>query len=586
MISAASTIRILLLDADADRPHPIIAALLEHAIEWVSARSDDPDMGLRSHGSVDAVLLEADGAGSDVLQACARLRQCAGNALLPIVILMSHADERFIEKACAAGATDCFPRTLSARRLSLRLSRLVDAARMQRDLTTFQQRAGRDALTGLLDRHGFITALRSAPAGTDPVDGMTAALVLIDIDRFKRFNDSLGPMAGDQVLSTCARRVRAIARAFPDALIGRVASDEFAIFLPRLPDSASAHRAAQRVMHQFSRPVSCGGLECMMTASVGLAHVTRCQPMTAERVDGLMAHAGMALSAAKAAGGHVVRAFEPGVASGRVSGLDLESRLHRAVERGELVLHYQPIIDPRTRRVTGLEALMRWQRDGQLVPPDGFIPLAEESGLIFPMGEWAIGEALAQLGAWRALGLAVPGVAVNIHPGHLARSALAHAVEHCMQASGLPASALQIELTETGVMRDIERSMESLHALRELGVQLALDDFGTGSSSLAYLTQLPVDTLKIDRSFVQRLDHDRQSHVVVRSIATLAQALGLSTVAEGVENAAQLDALRSFGCDTVQGYFFARPMPGGELAQWWSRFEHASRHCEPLLQPS
>lgn len=586
MTSAVPRIRILLLDADSDRPHPITTALLDHGIDLVTGCSDDPAIEGFMRRSVDAVLLDAQSACSRTIDACARLRRLAGDDLLPVVILMDHDDEAFIVDAFAAGATDCFPRLLHARLLTQRLHRLVGAARLQCDMAVLRRQVDRDALTQLHDRRGFITAAQSAMDGAQGGIGMSSTLLLIDIDRFKRFNDSIGPAAGDEVLRACARRLRATFRRFPGSVVGRVASDEFAVLLPRLSDPAGMRCAAQQALAEISRPMSCATLEFVLTASVGIAQCAAGQSATPVGVDLMLAHAGIALSAAKASGGNAVRAFEPGIRRVPSVGPDLESRLHRAVERCELVLHYQPIIDPRSRRVAGMEALMRWQRDGRLVYPDGFIPLAEETGLIFQMGEWAIRAALEQLRAWRDAGLHVPRVAVNIHPGHLARAPLADAVEQAVVATGLAAGALEIELTETGVMRDVDRSIGSLHALRELGVRLALDDFGTGNSSLAYLTQLPIDTLKIDRSFVQRLDHDEQSHAVVRSITALAQALGLSTVAEGVETPEQLASLCAFGCDVVQGYVYARPMPGTELAQWWQRFALHAPAFAPVLQPT
>jgi EAL domain-containing protein (putative c-di-GMP-specific phosphodiesterase class I) len=240
--------------------------------------------------------------------------------------------------------------------------------------------------------------------------------------------------------------------------------------------------------------------------------------------------------------------------------------------------------------VSGIEALMRWQRPDRLLYPDEFIPIAEETGLVFRMGEWAVGEALHQVRRWRTEGLDVAAVSVNIHPRHLEQPELARAVVRALDETRLPCSTLELELTETGVMRDIKRSISSLQGLKDLGVRFALDDFGTGYSSLAYLTQLPIDTLKIDRSFVDKLDADeqagRQSHAVVRAITALAQALGLSTVAEGVETADQLASLRRLGCDDVQGYLYARPMPAAELAQWWKGFASNSAPAIPRFVPS
>ena len=232
---------------------------------------------------------------------------------------------------------------------------------------------------------------------------------------------------------------------------------------------------------------------------------------------------------------------------------------------------------------------MRWQREDRLLSPAEFIPIAEETGLVYRMGEWAVGEALQQVRRWRNGGLPVATVAVNIHARHLEQPELAKAVTQALDSTGLASSTLELELTETGVMRDIKRSLDSLQGLKQLGVRLALDDFGTGYSSLAYLTQLPIDTLKIDRSFIDKLGESGQSRAVVRSITALAQALGLSTVAEGVETREQLDSLGALGCDEVQGYFYARPMPAPDLPGWFRRFDGAAPaplRMSPSIAPS
>ena len=250
---------------------------------------------------------------------------------------------------------------------------------------------------------------------------------------------------------------------------------------------------------------------------------------------------------------------------------DLETRRHLALQRDELRLHYQPIVDPVHGRVTGFEALMRWQRDERLIMPAEFIPLAEQTGAIVPMGEWAVREALRQLKAWRSEGMLVPSVSVNIHPQQLRTGDFAQDVGRQLEINGLEGEDLEIELTETGLIQDIDRAVDSLRGLKRLGVSVALDDFGTGYSSLSYLSRLPIDTLKIDRSFVDTLGSRPQSDAVVRSITALARALGLSTVAEGVETGQQLRSLQQLGCDDIQGYLVSRPIPAAEVAQWWRR---------------
>jgi diguanylate cyclase (GGDEF)-like protein len=581
--------RILLVEDDPAWQHLVATGLAEHGFDVHAAPSAGRALEALEAIGPDAVVLDAILPDGDGLGVCDRLRRRIGDRPVPILVLSGRDDEASIERAFTAGASDYFVKSLQWKLLAERLSQLVGAAQMRTELASSQRRldrakelallaqqtarrarelASRDPLTGLLNRKGFLAvaqALLDEPRA-DPTQ--PAALLLIDLDRFKRLNDSLGATAGDETLQEVARRLQQAFRNLPRIAIGRFASDEFALLFPAMRSPGAAERAAQIVRAELRRPLSCGGLECVVRASIGIATAGG-----AARVEPMLAQAGQALSAAKAGGGNGVRRYQSDLGHADRARFDLETALHQALDRRELVLHYQPIVDPRTRRPSGVEALMRWQRDDALLSPDAFIPIAEETGLLFRMGEWAVGEALYQVRRWRDAGLSVPTVSVNIHARHLEQPELARSVSQALDATGLESSTLELELTETGVMRDIERSLDSLQGLKQLGVRLALDDFGTGYSSLAYLTQLPIDTLKIDRSFVDKLGESGQSRAVVRSITALAQALGLSTVAEGVETREQLDSLRALGCDEVQGYFYARPMPPRELPDWWRRFE-------------
>jgi diguanylate cyclase (GGDEF)-like protein len=582
--------RILLVEDDPAWQHLISTGLGEHGIAVCCVGSAGRAAEALDRIQPDAVVLDAilpDDNGFDV---CARLRRRIGDLPVPIMVLSGRDDEAAIERAFEAGASDYFVKSLHWKLLAERLSQLVNAAQMRTELASSQRRldrakglallahetarrarelANRDPLTGLLNRKGFLAvaqALLDDPAGS----AQPAALLLIDLDRFKRLNDSLGAAAGDETLQQVGRRLQQAFRNLPRVALGRLASDEFALMFPALRSPVAAERAAQIVLTELRRPMTCAGLDCVVRASVGIATAN---VGTENSADAMLAQAGQALSAAKAGGGNACRRYQAEFGNPDRERFDLETALHQAMERNELVLHYQPIVDPRTRRLAGVEALMRWQRVDRLVSPGEFIPIAEETGLIFRMGEWAVGEALQQVRRWRNAGLSIATVSVNIHARHLEQPELARSVTQALDTTGLESSTLELELTETGVMRDIKRSIDSLQGLKQLGVRLALDDFGTGYSSLAYLTQLPIDTLKIDRSFVDKLGESGQSRAVVRSITALAQALGLSTIAEGVETREQLDSLRALGCDEVQGYFFARPMPARELPGWCRRFD-------------
>lgn len=396
-----------------------------------------------------------------------------------------------------------------------------------------------------------------------------AVLLLIDLDRFERINASFGPHAGDEALREVASRLRQAFRNLPQVICGRLGGDEFGVLFPELPSEQAARQAAQIVLGQLRRPMMCAGREFVLGASIGIAAYQPTLDLAGLPVDRMLTEAARALRQARAGGGNVAHGPEAcGTQPPRVQD-DLETRLHRALQRDELRLHYQPIVDPASGRVSGFEALMRWQCDERLMAPAEFIPLAEQTGAIVPMGEWAVREALRQLRVWRTEGVQVPTVSVNIHPQQLRLEEFARTVARELEINGLEGPDLEIELTETGLIQDMDRAIDSLRGLKRLGVSVALDDFGTGYSSLSYLSRLPVDTLKIDRSFVDTLGTLSQSDAVVRSITALAQAMGLSTVAEGVETREQLMSLQDLGCDDVQGYLVSRPIPADEVAQWW-----------------
>lgn len=492
---------------------------------------------------------------------------------MPMVVLVESAEEALTHEALAAGAQDIFERASTVPLLHARLLLLIESARMRAAL--LQRPWGRDVLTGLLDRQGFIDAAVSLACVEEHVLTHPLALLLINIDRFSRINDALGTQAGDDALRDMASRLKHTFRHMPQTALARVAGDEFAVLLTGLRRAESAQPLARRLQAALHRPMACGGLECLIRVRIGIAADPPGMTVDEVSIGALLARAARAATGAKVAGVEsVFQEVQPSSEAHR-DRLDLEAGLVGAIERGELVLHYQPIVDPLTRTVSRLEALARWQRPDAMVYPGEFIPIAEETGMVFDIGEWAVSRALEQVRDWRAAGIRVPGVSVNIHPLHLERAALAETVQQALRSSGLEAGVLQLEVTETGVMRDVERAIVGLQQLRELGVRCALDDFGTGQSSLSWLSRLPIDTLKIDRSFITDLDGSLPHQAVVRSIMVLARSLGLHAVAEGVETIAQRDALHALGCDAMQGYLYAKPMPAGELAQWWERFESA-----------
>jgi diguanylate cyclase (GGDEF)-like protein len=429
-----------------------------------------------------------------------------------------------------------------------------------------------DGLTGLASRERAERHLAEV-LGRQPHGEGRVAVVSIDVDHFKVINDSLGSRAGDEVLRRLARRLRAELRS--SDLAARSGGDGFVVVCLGVGDEAEAGRLADRLRRALSSVlvVDDRELPIAVTAGVVLAppppgpsDAGRLRPVALE----LLGQAETALHQAKALGRGRTAVFEAPQRERAVRRLNDELALRRAIDRRELVLHYQPVVDLRTGEIRQVEALVRWQDPGRgLVAPAEFIALAEETGLIAPLGAWVLEEACAQTHDWTLEGAStVDGplpVAVNLSARQTVDDDLVTLVDRILRSSGLPPGQLILEITESAIMGEAERAITMLAELRDLGVHLSIDDFGTGYSSLAYLKRLPVDTLKIDRSFVAGLGVDRDDSAIVGATIRLAEALGLETVAEGVENAGQVAELLALGATTAQGFYFARPEPAAEL---------------------
>ena len=437
-----------------------------------------------------------------------------------------------------------------------------------------------DALTGLPNRRQLIWRTERTLDHARRL-GHQAALLLIDLDRFKVINDTLGHAAGDELLVEVARRLRGCVRHSDQVMdaaletggvrshrtleaVGRLGGDEFIALLPEVVDESDAERVAQRVLDAMRDPVWVAGQECFVTASVGISMY----PADGQSVADLMRNADVAMYSVKNTGRNASAIYSPMLAGRGREKLELESALHKAIERNELVLHYQPKIDVRSARMVGAEALMRWQRGTVLVPPGDFIPLAEETGLIVPLSEWALREAARQAKIWSVNFGFADSIAVNLPNRMFERSDLVETIHQAVSTYGVPHRAIQLEITETGLMKDLQSVIPCLHRLTEIGVEISIDDFGTGYSSLAYLTTLPISELKIDRSFVRDLGITPQSSAVVTAIIALARSLGLRVIAEGVENLRQMEVLHRLGCTVMQGFLFSRPIPPDELERW------------------
>jgi diguanylate cyclase (GGDEF)-like protein len=422
-----------------------------------------------------------------------------------------------------------------------------------------------DPLTGLANRVQLLIGL-SAALNLVADDGSTAAVLFIDLDGFKIVNDTLGHAIGDELLVKVAQRLR---RAAPGtATVGRFGGDEFLILLPACAAVSEASAVAQHLLDALTASFDVSGHEVTIAASIGIAWAGGTggtEPGSAASSLDLLRHADTAMYRAKAAGRGRYCVFEQEMYDDLVRALARERDLREAVESEAMTAHFQPIVDLGTGTVTGAEALVRWDHGGRLVPPLEFVGIAEETGLIVPLGRQMLRHACNALAQWRHAGLNTLSMSVNLSVRELESPSLVDDLQAELDRTGVDPSSLVIELTESALMRDVTSMSVRLTTLRSLGVRIAIDDFGTGYSSLARLRWLPIDILKIDRSFVDELDSDRLSRAMAATVLQLADALGLEVVAEGVERDAQRTVLLDLGCRVGQGYLFGRPLPLPEM---------------------
>ena len=406
-----------------------------------------------------------------------------------------------------------------------------------------------DALTGLPNRHHFTERLQEVLDAIGRQHG-NAALLVIDLDRFRQINDTLGHEVGDQVLQEVARRIGACRR--EGDLLARVGGDQFALLL-QPADAQAAETTARRVLNAVAQPSSSEGAQFTLTCSIGIALA----PSHARHADDLVRHAEAAMNQVKQSGRSSLRLHQVRAEGDRRQNMKLEHAMRQALVSGRFRLLYQPQVNLVDGALVGAEALLRW-RDPELgeVPPSRFIPVAEDSGFIVPIGDWVLSQAVRQAALWHQRGHAVP-MAVNVSALQFHQAHFVDRVAHVLAVSGLPPALLELELTESILVRDADEALARLHALARLGVRMSIDDFGTGYSSLAYLKRFPIGKLKIDRSFVKGLPEDESDAGIVRAILQMARALNMRVIAEGVETEAQREFLRGAGCDEFQGWLFA-----------------------------
>jgi diguanylate cyclase (GGDEF)-like protein len=529
------------------------------------------DEGLEQLASApfDVVLLDLSLPDGHGLETLSRTHSHASGT--PIVVLTGLNDETLAVRAVQEGAQDYLVKgevdsNLLARSLRYAIERQRMIAQLKRAREQERHMANHDALTGLPNRQLFYDRLGQAIVHSHGEEESVAVLFL-DLDDFKTLNDSLGHDAGDQLLKTVAERVRGCIRDTDTA--ARLGGDEFTFILYRVEHPEDPAVVAQAILDAVAEPIVVNAHHLYVTGSIGISVF----PEDGSDIETIVRNADMAMYRAKAAGRNTYQFYMPSMTDRAMERLEMEKQLRAALERDEIWLQYQPQVEVRSGRITGMEALARWrQPGGELVEPARFVALAEETGLIFPLGERVLRMACTQARAWQSAGLPPVRMAVNLSPHQLQRRPKGRLggydpvamVSKVIEESQFDPQWLQIEITESVFLKDPDFAIETLGRLEEVGVSIAIDDFGIGYSSLNYLKVLPASTLKIDRSFVRTVGRQPRDTAIAAAIVALAHNLSLKTVAEGVETVDQWEALRRLGCDEMQGYLFSEPLNANE----------------------
>jgi diguanylate cyclase (GGDEF)-like protein len=562
-------------------------------------KSSFPEAGLRAFragGSVTAsleemspgaVIIDAVGSRREALKVCSNIQQHqSGEARTPILLIAAPADTDAVRRAFNLGISDFAEEPVSGELLAIRTQTMVRVAseqlRLRNEVEHALSRADRDGLTGLASRQSFMQsvgdALPRAKRG-----GYPAALLYIDLDRFKSINDTLGHAAGDAILQQVARLLKGHVRptdvvgspgAQGAAAVSRLGGDEFTVLLSKVRRPEDAGDVVRRILEAMKMPVSVSGHEISTSASVGIAVF----PQDGEDAETLLKRADLAMYEAKARGPGAYRFYQPSMGQTLLRRLEVEEHLRHALERGELEVRYQPRVDLRSEIIAGGEALLRWNsRELGWVQPKEFIPVAEETGLIVAIGAWVLETACAQLARWQRLGWPSLRVSVNVSSQQFESSDVARTVTQALRTHDLPPESLELEVTESLMLGENDRTALALRDLRAIGVTLALDDFGTGYSSLSFLTRFPLDVLKIDRSIACQVTADPASASIVEAVVAMGSRLGLRIVAEGVDSLGQALQLRNLGCDKIQGFLISEAV----TAEEWDEFCRGWRGLEP-----
>ena len=510
----------------------------------------------------DILLLDLMMPNVDGFEILDSIRHNPVNRFLPVIVLTSSTDSESKIRALELGASDFLAKPVDASELALRLRNTLIVKAYQDRLTYY------DALTQLPNRKLFVDrldwSLKRAVRKQE-----TIAVLLLQLDRFSKINETFGPRTGDELLIQVASRLKLAIRE-EDVIkhvdrwrsVARISGDSFAMLLPDIKHIDDASFVARRILDSLTEPFELEGHEVFTTGNIGLA----ISPQDGIDSDNMMKHASVANQFAKGLGRGTYQFYSEELNATSRDTFKLESDLYRALERNELELHYQPKVRVSDGKPVGIEALIRWQHpELGMIPPFRFIPLTEENGLIVPIGIWIFRTACQQIKHLEATGYADVKISINVSAVQIAEADFISMIDQAIKETGINPEKLIIEITESVVMKGVETNLKILHEIQALGVSLSIDDFGTGYSSLSYLKRFPIQELKIDKSFLDEVEHSEEDAAIIKAIIALAHTLELTVTAEGVEDQYQVDFLKTHKCDIIQGYFYSKPLPEAEL---------------------